>query len=138
MLRGGENLVVGVVVGKVYVRTHDNGCIKVAIVDAESDERNFQARGCASCNGSVLLLKVVGKLWTVVSTVALSEETKVAILILWELSVEELQKLVYVGGSCHRAGHRVCTIAEASTDGLIDVEHVGIRVPRFIETRQSS
>lgn len=65
----------------------------------------------------------------VVTTVALSEETKITVLVLWELSVESLQQLPDVGGCGDSRCDRVGTVAETDADWLINIQHVGIVVP---------
>ncbi len=69
------------------------------------------------------------KLGAVVPTVRLGEQTEIAVLIGGELCVECLHKLPHEWCSCDR---RICIVgaeAEAGTNGLVDVEHVGEIIP---------
>ena len=69
--------------------------------------------------------QVERKLGAVMPTVGLGEQTEVVVLVSGELCVECLQKLPDERRSGDRRGRAVGTEAEASTDGLVNVEHVG-------------
>ena len=69
------------------------------------------------------------KFGTIVPTVRLCEQTKIAVLVRGELCVECLQKLPH---EWRRGLSRSCVVgavAEAGTDGLVHVEHVGEIIP---------
>ena len=96
----------------------DNGCISLqylflkcgiepAVIDAESNKLQVLACDSASSNGGILLLKVLGELRAIMSTVGLGEDTKVSVLVYWELGVEGLDQLPYVGSCGHSAVNRV-------------------------------
>lgn len=62
------------------------------IVDTQGDEIDLFTLDTTTCNSLVLCLDVVGKLRTVVTTITLSEDTKVATFVLRELSQECLEE----------------------------------------------
>lgn len=59
-------------------------------------EINIVANDATCGDGGVLLQEVVGKFGTIMTSVRLRENTKVAVLILGELGIEGLQQLPYV------------------------------------------
>jgi hypothetical protein len=69
------------------------------------------------------------KLRTVMSPIRLGEQTEIAVLILGKLCVECLQKLPYERCSGDRRVRVIRAEAEASTNGLVYVEHVGVVIP---------
>ncbi len=73
--------------------------------------------------------QVERKLGAVVSAVGLGEQTKIVVLVGGELCVECLQKLPDERRSGDRGGRTVGAEAEAGTDGLVNVEHVGETIP---------
>lgn len=83
---------------------------------------NLLALDLASGDGRILLLKIVSETGSIVATVRLSEEAKVAARVLGELGVEVLKELP----DCHsgndgRVG-AVTAVAETSTSRLVNVE----------------
>ena len=62
-------------------------------------------------------------------TVGLSEQSKIAVLVVGELGVECLQKLPDVRCGIDSRGHAVGAEAEAGADRLVNVEHVGEIIP---------
>ena len=73
--------------------------------------------------------QVVRELGAVVTTVGLSEQSKIVVLVVGELGIECLQKLpdVWCGGDSR--GHGVGAVTEAGADRLVNVEHVGEIIP---------
>jgi hypothetical protein len=68
------------------------------------------------------LFKVEGKLGTVVATVRLGEETKIAVFVLRELGVKCLKEIPDPWGCGEGRGGIVSTVTETSANGLINVK----------------
>ena len=66
-LAGGDDLVVGIVVGVVDVGLVLDDWIVPAVVDAEGDKVDLLAADASGGDLAVLALEVSGKFWTVVS-----------------------------------------------------------------------
>ena len=96
--------------------------INPAVVDTKSYEVDLLALDLSSIDSRVLLLKVVRKLRTIVSTIRLGEETKVTVLVLRELSVEGLKKVPDPRGSCKSGYSVVGAVAEAGGNRLINIQ----------------
>ena len=129
MLRGGDEGLVAVAVAVVDIGFLLKGGVEPAVVDSEGDEFDVLARYAAGCDGRILLLKVVCKLWAVMTAIGFREDAKVAVLVLRELCIEGLQELPDIGCSGHCGGHGIRTVAEADSNGLVDIQHVGVGVP---------
>lgn len=106
-------------------------------------------------NGRVLRFNVGGELGSVMTAVRLSKQTKVAALVVGERLIEVLKEGPNIFRSADGGGRTISSITETGTDGLrrhkiriftwsgpdwrasvetylIDVEHVGICVPRVL------
>ena len=84
--------------------------IEPTVVYTESDQLHVLSLHRASGNGCILLLKVVGEFRAIMSAVGFGEDTKVSVLILWELRIEGLDQLPDVGSGSYSAVDGVGTI----------------------------
>ena len=128
MLGCGDDGLVGIVVGEVDISLLLNGGVVPAVVDAQGYESDVVTLDGAGLDCCILRFKIASKLRPIMSSIGFGEDSEVATLVLGELCVEGLQQCPDVRGSSDCARDGVRSIREASSNGLVNVKHVGVGV----------
>ena len=63
------------------------------------------------------------------SSIGFGEDTKISVLVLWELCVKGLDQFPDIRSCSVGAINRVRAVGEANTDRLVNIQHIGVAVP---------